>query len=157
MSPLINESVFPLSVRVNHPPTQVSLRFQNSQFVSGTFLNLRHHQLHLQLFKVVLLLLLTHRRKKESVISLRGVTHPLVMFYVGWKVANGKIPHVYHLWVCFNVIGQLNTVLVVNRLHGRTVDANISLSSLNLCLITLNNVLVGERHQCLFAFGAKLD
>ncbi len=42
-SPLMNESVFPLSVRVNHPPTLVSLHFQNSQFVPGTFPNIRHY------------------------------------------------------------------------------------------------------------------
>lgn len=72
-SPPMNESVFPLSVRVNHPPTLVSLRFQNNQFVPGTFPNLRHHPgrarcllLNVELFKVVLFLLVTDVRKKTS-------------------------------------------------------------------------------------------
>lgn len=69
-APLMNESVFPLSVRVNHPPTSVSVHFQNNQFVLGMFPKCRHHPrqvrclaLNVQLFKVVLFLLVTHARK----------------------------------------------------------------------------------------------
>lgn len=54
---LMNESVLPLSVSVNHPPSLVSLSFQKTAVVPGTFGNLRHHPgqarrplLHVQLF-----------------------------------------------------------------------------------------------------------
>lgn len=99
-SPLMNESVFPLSVRVNHPPTSITLHFQISQFVPGTFPNLRHHpkqarcpRLNVQLFKVLLFFLVTDRRKKENVISVRGIRQlKATIFHSGKKVPKGKIP-----------------------------------------------------------------
>lgn len=76
--PLMNESVFPLSVGVNHPPTSVS-SFPKQPIcpwhVSKPPRQVRCLLLSLQLFKVVLFLLLTDGRKKNYILCVRGIKH----------------------------------------------------------------------------------
>lgn len=71
---LMNESAFPLSVSVNHPPTSAALQFQSSQFVPITLPNLRHHPRRATGYTSDYSKFLISLVMAENIMSVRGVT-----------------------------------------------------------------------------------